>query len=444
VRARPLHIALAAILAAAPLAHAQAPAGSDSSAATAQPPDSSSGPLRFEPVGADSLEESREGSVADDEWLRAPYGENLVSDPDVWRSRQESRWEHARDVDPKFHLSYNRVDRIRLGLGVEVQAPETMYPRFGARLQYAFDRDRWLYGVQLEQPLASPGRLAAGVMMLRRTDWHPLHQVDDTENSLALLFGRNDYRDYWEREGFAAYVAWRVPDFSTVSVNYRSDDERTVELVESTRSWFHRDRELRDNPPIDDGRTQAVAIRLDRFEHATGRARAGVYHWIEMEWAGQGLGGDFDYTKALADVRTVVRLTPVSALSARAVAGHTFHGTLPAQKLHPLGGVDGLRAQNFARFSGDELVLGQAEYQIELGRLARKGYDAGVHAIVFVDVGHAWTSPDNSFDIGRQQLQTDAGFGFAASENRMRVYFAKDLKSRDGDFLVVLRLQRPF
>ena len=53
----------------------------------------------------------------------------------------------------------------------------------------AFGRERALYGVQIEQPLAPPGRLAIGVSMARRTDHGELQQVDDFENSLALLFG---------------------------------------------------------------------------------------------------------------------------------------------------------------------------------------------------------------------------------------------------------------
>ena len=401
--------------------------------------------LSFAPVpDSDDYDEGDVKWKKPDEWLRAPFGEDLLTDPEVWMSRQAWHFPHTRNSRHKAYFAYNRVDRIRFGLGVEVQDPETMYPRFGGRVQYATDRGRWLYGLQLDQPIAEPGRLTAGVSMVRRTDWHPLHQVPDIENSLALLLARNDYRDYWEREGFGVHLAWRIPDFSTASVHYRTDDYRSVKEISSTVSWFYRDRPLRVNPAIDEGRAQTVVVRLERVAHRTARTRAGVYHWIEVEWAGRGLGGDFDYGRALADVRSVVRLTPVSSLSLRGLGGHTFTGSMPAQKIFPLGGVDGLRAQSFARFKGEQILLGQAEYQIELGSIARKGHRAGLYAIVFLDVGTAWTSPNNEFDLSRQQMQTDAGFGFSFSENRMRVYFAKDLKKRDSDFLVSLRLQRPF
>jgi hypothetical protein len=391
-----------------------------------------------EPYPERSLEISRE-----DVWLRTPFGEGLLTDPEVWASARRAHWDLEEHGAARFRLAYNRVDRFAIGLGLEVQDPATMAPRLGTRLEYATDRRRVLYGLQLEQPLAPPGRLALGVSMVRRTDHSELQQVDDVENSLALLLGRQDYRDYFEREGFGTYLSWRVPDFSTVSVHWRTDDFRSLRAWLNTVSWLNRTRELRDNPEIDDGRTATVALRLERLAHRTHRTRAGVYHWIESEWTGQGLGGDFTYTRLLADVRSVVRLTPISTLALRLAGGHTPRGTLPRQKQFTLGGVDGLRAQPFARFRGDQLMLAQAEYQLEVGRIASGGWQGALQVIVFLDAGRAWASPQR-WDIGRQRIQTDAGFGFSASEDRMRIYFARDLQRRDGEFLVSLRLQRPF
>ena len=49
--------------------------------------------------------------------------------------------------------------------------------------------------------------------------------------------------------------------------------------------------------------------------HRTGRTRAGLYHWIELERAGGGLGGDFGYTRLLADVRSVLQSEVEHALA---------------------------------------------------------------------------------------------------------------------------------
>ncbi len=292
-----------------------------------------------------------------------------------------------------------------------------MYPRVGGRLEYSFGRERTLYGFQIEQPLRPPGRIAVGASFVRRTDHLDLQQTEDFENTLAMLFGRQDWRDYFEREGLGAYLSWRVPDFSTVSVHVRSDDYRSLELRRGTRSWTNAGRTLRENPAVDDGRIRAFQLRLERLVHRTRGTRAGVYHWIEFERGGAGLGGDFDYTRALADLRTVFRLSPATTFSVRAVAGTNGSGTLPRQREFVAGGVDGLRAHAFSEFRGNQLALAQAEYALSLWPYVGRSSDPGIELLAFVDVGRAWNNSDARWDVER---------------------------SSDGDFLVSLRLQRPF
>jgi hypothetical protein len=319
-----------------------------------------------------------------------------------------------------------------------------MQPRLGARFGYAFDRKRTVYGIQIEQPVAPPGRLAIGVSMVRRTDHSELQQVDDFENSLALLFARQDFRDYFEREGFGAYLSWRVPDFSTVSVHLRNDEYRSLPTDHDTRSWFHRDRTLRENPPVDPGEAHSAILRLERLAHRTGRTRAGLYHWIDLEHAGAGLEGDFDYTRLLSDVRSVLRLTPATTLALRLVAGHTFEGQLPRQKQFTAGGVDGLRAHGLTEYAGDEMALAQAEFTVGLWQMRGPMFDGGLHAIAFVDLGSAWSNPDHQWDVGRQHIQADGGFGLASSEDGVRMYVARDLQDPGSEFVFSLRLQTPF
>lgn len=424
---RPALLGLVLGLALAPVARAQSP--------ETLPADSTTGPLRFEIVEGDTTGEPP--IVDEGEWLRTPFGDRLITDRDEWEARQPL--EHG-----QLRVDYNRVDRLRLGVGAEAQSRDPMMPRLGGRLEYAFGRERVLYGVAIEQPLARPGRLVLGVSMLRRTDHSELQQVEDLENSLALLVGRQDYRDYFEREGVGAHLAWRVPDFSTVSVHLRRDEWRSLPLDAGTRSWFNRDRPLRDNPGIDAGTTRSVLARSERLAHRTRATRAGLYHWLEVERAGGALGGDFTYTRALADARSVVRLSPATTLLLRGVVGTAGDGRLPRQREFTVGGVDGLRAHSFAAFRGDQLVLAQAEYVVDLWHTDLGGWDPGLHVLAFVDAGRAWTSSRGRFDVGDQRLAADGGFGLGTSDGDLRVYFAKDLQKTDSDFVINLRLQRPF
>ncbi len=174
------------------------------------------------------------------------------------------------------------------------------------------------------------------------------------------------------------------------------------------------------------------------------RAHAGLYHWIEVERAGAGLGGDFTYTRALADVRSVLRLTPGTTLVLRAAAGTTTAGVLPPQKQFILGGVDGLRAHAFGRYRGDQLMLGQAECTVAIPGTRHGAADAGLHAIVFVDAGEAWVDRDHSWDPSRQHVKVDGGVGLTTAEDNMRVYVSRDLQRARASGQVTVRLQRPF
>ena len=381
----------------------------------------------------------RLGYQGESEWLAAPMGDHLLDHPDPWTASHPHRGQ-----DLGIVVDYNRVDQLRYGVHYQAQRPQTMYPRLGARFEYATGRDRTLFGVQWEQPLLPTARFVFGVSMVRRTDHPELQQVDDVENSLAMLLARTDYRDYFEREGGGVYLSWRVPDFSTVSLHARRDQYRSLGVNTGVRSWWRTDRPLRANPAIDEGETHSVQVRLERLARHTAGNRAGLYHWIEVERAGGELGGDFSYLRVLGDVRSVLRLSPATTLSLRAVAGTNTDGTLPRQKRFGLGGVDGLRAHGMNAFQGEQLALAQAEYTIGLWALRGAGFEAGLHAIAFVDAGAAWDNTGARWDVEHQHFKTDGGFGLATNDDDLRVYVARDLSDPDSKFTWSLRLQRPF
>ncbi|MEK7823881.1 MAG: BamA/TamA family outer membrane protein [Candidatus Eisenbacteria bacterium] len=437
MRSLPIVVFLLAALLAPPFACSAASASAPP-ASPAAAPDT----LEFAPAPADSgafLPEAEPHHASEaDAWMRAPFGEGLLTDRELWRARG------GRFHSAHLLLDYNRVDRLRLGVRHQIQVPEPMAPRLGVRVAYAFGRERVLYGFQLEQPLVRPGRIALGASLVRRTDHNELQQVDDLENTLAMLLWRYDYRDYFERDGLGAYLSWYVPDFSTLSVHLRRDQYRSLPLDPGTRSWFHRSRPLRDNPAVDEGETHSAVIRLERAAHARRHTHAGVHHWFEAERAGRGLGGDFTYTRVLGDLRSVIRLSPATTLMLRVAGGHTASGTLPVQKEFPLGGVDVLRAHAFGQFRGDQMALAQAEYTVGLWRLRTGGFEGGLHAIAFVDAGQAWFDARHRWDLRRQHVAVDGGFGLATGEDNLRVYLAKDLQASDSDLVLSVRLHRPF
>ncbi len=364
------------------------------------------------------------------DWRRAPYGDDLLTHPDAWRARHPSR---ATQFD--VTLDYDRVDLLRCGIAVQAQKPQTMLPRLGGLLAYASGRRRTIYGVQLEQPLLPTARFVLGVDASRRTDHGDLQQIDDTENSLLLLTVREDWRDYFEREGAGVYLSWRVPDFSTVSLHLRNDDYRSLAASGHVTSWWQTDRILRDNPAIDDGDAHRVIVRLERLAKHTRRGRSGLYHWIEFEGAGGALGGDFDYSRALADVRSIVRLSPATTLTLRGVGGSGLHGAVPAQRQFTLGGVDGLRAHAFGSFHGDRVALAQFEYSAGVRPFRARAFAAGPQVLVFLDTGAAWNHA-TAGDLAAQHFAADGGVGLATADDDVRLTCARNLQRPDSGVVV--------
>jgi hypothetical protein len=208
-------------------------------------------------------------------------------------------------------------------------------------------------------------------------------------------------------------------------------------------SWWRSDRRLRDNPAIDDGDAHRVIARLERVVKHTRRGRSGVYHWIEFEGAGGPLGGDFDYTRALADVRSVVRLSPAASLTLRGVGGSALRGAMPLQRQFTLGGADGLRAHAFGSYHGDRVALAQLEYSIGVHAFRTRAFEAGPQLLAFLDTGSAWQHA-TAGDLVAQHFAADGGVGVATADDDLRLTVAKNLQQTDSGVVVTLRLQRPF
>lgn len=63
--------------------------------------------------------------------------------------------------------------------------------------------------------------------------------------------------------------------------------------------------------------------------------------------------------------------------------------------------------------------------------------------MVFADAGTAWDG-GGAWDVGAQKFAVDGGFGIATSEDDVRLTFARNLQEPGSEFVVGLRLNRPF
>ena len=159
-------------------------------------------------------------------------------------------------------LSFNRVEGFHLGINADL---EHVLPWASLTAQMGYGtsdrRVKYGFGGTLYPPLGHAVGLGAEVY--RRLDYRPDRgYYGKLLNSLTALFGKSDYRDYFETEGWRAYVSSPIArrltaTLSFISENHSSTQRRTnFSLIYPTRLY-------RDNPAIDEGRLRS--FRFDVF-----------------------------------------------------------------------------------------------------------------------------------------------------------------------------------
>lgn len=121
-------------------------------------------------------------------------------------------------------------------------------------------------------------------------------------------------------------------------------------------------------------------------------------------WAGNGLGGDFDYFKFIVENRLYYKVGHAHVIAVRLMGG-IADGDMPYNDLFTLGGADNLRGYEDDEFRGDKMYLGTIEYRYPI---AKK-----VQGVFFVDAGNAWGGTDKvPWYHDKDELHVAGGLGF--------------------------------
>ena len=129
-----------------------------------------------------------------------------------------------------------------------------------------------------------------------------------------------------------------------------------------------RDR-FRPNPAIDEERYKSLRAEL-RWDSRDSRhsPRRGWFVNGLGERAGGAWGGDRDFARYILDVRRYQPVSQGSRLDLRLRLGRAT-GSVPRQYHFDLGGFSSLRGYGFKEFSGDRMVLFNAEHWMQRSRV---------------------------------------------------------------------------
>ncbi|NNE43943.1 MAG: BamA/TamA family outer membrane protein, partial [Gemmatimonadetes bacterium] len=396
--------------------------------------------------------------VVDGDWILDPDNPLVEADPsgDAGGEASVVELRHGEVIAPRhsefqegeFALtgSYDRVNEVTLASKLRYENRAQLHPELTVGTSYSFGRERWLYSVGIAQPVFASEALDVGIRVYRATATPDEHRMGDTENSLATFFFREDWRDYHEAEGIAAFATVYLGPVTRLTGRWKGEDHTSVS---KNTDWglFGGEKRMRANPAVDEGELRAVAVEVDvDTRNSVRNPTRGFYARTSWEQAGGTFGGDFGFRRATAEFRRYLKLSRGHFFDFRLAAGRMDDGergasggvitgfdAVPVQERFYLGGTGTMRATQFKSLSGDRMLLGNAEMRVEVFK--------DFQAVAFVDLGDSWIDGARNAD-----LKTDAGIGFQDSDASFRLNVAKKVDGRPDDdgIFVSARIQRMF
>jgi surface antigen Omp85-like protein/surface antigen-like variable number repeat protein len=314
------------------------------------------------------------------------------------------------DVDATFGTEsredwYSPADGLNLALGFGATLFDQRrfaHTYLQGYVSYKFAREAVGYNLAFERPiLGGPDapRLLATAELHDATASDDFWRLSIAEQSLVSLTFKNSFRDYYNARGYQVGASYQPDEHNELRFSWRADRH---EALQNTADYalFRGDEPFRPNRRAADGKLRSFVIgyTLDSrgFGDEDGRRRlarhtgfdlfgasAGVRPGYRVDWtteiARTGLGGDFSFTRHVANARAYVPMSGAQEVRGRLLVGAST-GALPPQRLFALGGIGSVHGYAFKESAGTGMVLGNLEYFLGSSRRA--------YLVGFLDVGH--------------------------------------------------------
>ena len=354
--------------------------------------------------------------------------------PDFWEVEQEL-----------LDLRYNRVDGLYAGWRLPRARRHSSYLDSYGELGYALGGRKWNYQIGGELRPPSFGRLTLGGELHHLTATQDAWIIPEEENSLTALFARRDFRDYYRRTGWSLYAGRHLGHILQFTGSLVRDDFASLDMSANWSLFDGGRKHFRPNPSVDELEIVSLQadLQLDTRDKPSHPGR-GWLAGLRFEKAGDFLGGDADFHQILLDLRRYQPIGQRTRLDLRLRLGKASSG-LPVQYLFDLGGHSTLRGYGFKEFTGDRLLLLNAEYWLDAEPLELLD---GLNLGFFFDAGSAWFAGEESMPVvhqtalGELKLKTNAGI--AADIEDFRFYFARPFDAAGDGWNLSFRLSRTF
>lgn len=364
-------------------------------------------------------------------------------------------WNTENVFDDNFLFRYNRVEGLFLGIGSEKKfywdgsKSISGYGSFG----YGFTSHRWRLQLGLDRQFATSDE----TLYELGGEAHSLTDTKDewimplSENNLAALLFREDFRDYYQREGFSLHTSryTRAGDVSTM-IDIRFLNDRYASLNTGARWAVFGGSTFRSNPAVSAGTMKSVLVSagistVEKYRYHT----EGWNLYVRGEYGGNELGGDFDFSQAMFDIRRFQPISDDDQISIRIRAGG-LSGAAIAQKDFQLGGANTLPAYGFKEFSGNRMLLANLEYRLS-GEVIDEifFFPNSMSLIAFGDAGAVttvntkWAVYEGFDAVKSSNVRSDYGVALAWHDGDARLGFAWRT-DKQAPVSIFFRLNRAF
>ena len=229
-------------------------------------------------------------------------------------------------------------------------------------------------------------------------DGNEVAEYNKKSRGFNISFGRQtgEYtRDYLTLESRKDSYKWDDDDSS----GFRYDEN-----AGSGKNWKN-PRNFRNEGYVDKnfGRINSITwqkvydSRDNIYEPTRGRRIS-----YTAQWAGHGLGGNFDFYKFTAETRMYKKLGAKNVLAFRARGGF-IQGDAPYSQLFTLGGADSLRGYEDDQFRGKYMYNATLEFRFPIVKK--------VSGVLFTDIGDAWDAPNVTWYNSKKTFNYGVGAG---------------------------------
>jgi hypothetical protein len=375
-------------------------------------------------------------------------------------TRLNANWVPETTNLDNFIFRYNRVEGLFLGIGSEKRYywdSQKLYSMYGS-VGYGFKSHNWRGNLGLSRQFA----FDEGQLFELEVEGHSLTDSKEDwliglgENTAAAFFIHEDFRDYFQRDGFGVNAGYAVQqDYLTgqVKVGYLSDEYDSM-MNQTEWSMFGGNKVFRLNPAIDKGMMRSIVGSAGLSTVTT--TIYGPEGWsihATGEVAKKSLKSDFEFNRYVADIRRYQPLGRYDNLNIRVRAGSS-EGVLPIQKAFDMGGLGTIPAVPFKGETGNRMLLMNAELVINGDFLGDLNFWPSwllreVNFVVFSDAGLVRVMPataqwTDGFDsIHFSDFQHDVGVGIGTRSGSFRIAFVWRT-DRSEPARLIFRIARPF